>query len=111
MALVPSTLLGNWAKEWNRFIDVNNTLLNFKLLVGHSQAKSDENLTSHVRAGLATAPNLTPAKATSRFLVLTTPGSYKSNVAKALERTPYSSYVPVGKKIAVQRQEFEQRDV
>ncbi|MCJ1348829.1 hypothetical protein MMC31_007062 [Peltigera leucophlebia] len=48
MALVPSKLFGNWAKEWNRFIDVNDTLLNFKLLIGHSQAKSDETLTSHV---------------------------------------------------------------
>ncbi|MCJ1346288.1 hypothetical protein MMC31_004503 [Peltigera leucophlebia] len=111
MALVPSKLLGNWAKEWDRFIDVNDTLLNFKLLIGHSQAKSDETLTGHVQAGLAIDPNSTPAQAASRFLVLTTPGSYKSNVAKALERTFHSSYVPLGRKRAVQRLEAEQRDV
>ena len=111
MALVPSKLLGNWAKEWNRFIDVNDTLLNFKLLIGHSQAKNDDALTGHVGDGLATAPNSTPAQAASRFLVLTTPGSYKSNVAKALKRTFHSSYVPLGRKRAVQRLESEQRDV
>lgn len=57
IALVPSKLLGNETKEQNRFIDINNTFLNFKLLIGHSQAKSDDIMTSHVRDGLAITPN------------------------------------------------------
>ena len=108
MALVPSKLLGNWAKEWNRFIAVNNTLFNFKLLIGHSQAKNNDALMGHVRDSLATAPNSTPAQAASRFLVLTTSGSYKSNVAKALKCTFHSNYLPLGRKRAVQRLESEQ---
>ncbi len=42
MALVPLKLIGNKTKEWNRFVDVNNILLNFKLLIGHSQTRSEE---------------------------------------------------------------------
>lgn len=45
------------------------------------------------------------------ILVLTTPGSYKSNVAKVLKCVHYSSYVPVGRVRAVQRKMSEQRDV
>lgn len=37
-------------------------------------------------------------KATSRFLVLTMLGNYKSNIAKILKHTFYSSYMPIGKK-------------
>ena len=111
MALVPLKLLGNWAKEWNRFIDVNDTLLNFKLLIGYSQAKNDDALTGHVGDGLAIAPNSTPAQAASRFLVFTTSGSYKLNVAKTLKCTFHSSYMPLGRKRTVQRLESKQKDV
>ena len=107
MVLVPSKLLKNWAKEWNRSIDVNDTLLNFKLLIGHSQAKDDDVLTGHIRDGLVTAPNSTPAQAASTFLVLITPGNYKSNVTKVFKRIFYSSYVPLGRKRVVQRLESE----
>lgn len=107
MALVPSKLLENWVKKWNRFVDVNNTLFYFKLLVGHSQTKSDKNLISYVQAGLATASNFTLVKAVSRFLIFIMLGSYKSNVAKVLERTFYSSYVPIGKKRIIQRQKLK----
>ncbi len=103
MALVPSKLIGNWTKEWNRFVDVNDTLLNFKLLIGHSQARSEETLTGHIRDGLTTDRNSSPAKTATRFLVITTPGSYQSNVAKTLERTFHSSYVPIGKIRTVHR--------
>ncbi len=48
MVLVPSKLIGNWSKEWNRFVDINDTLLKFKLLIGHSQARSEETLTEHI---------------------------------------------------------------
>lgn len=78
-------------------------LLNFKLLVGHSQANSDKNLTSYVQAGLATASNFTPARSASRFLILTTLSSYKWNVAKALKHTSYSSYIPIEKKRTILR--------
>lgn len=100
-------MLTNWVKKWNRFVNVNNTLLNFTLLVGYSQAKSDKNPTSHVWTGLATAPNFTPAKAVSGFLVITTPDSYKLNVAKILEHISYSSYVLIRKKRPIQRQKLE----
>ena len=73
--------------------------------------KNDDALTGHVRDGLTTAPNSKSAQAASRFLVLTTPGSYKSNIAKALKRTFHSSYVPLRRKRAVQRLESKQRDV
>ncbi len=82
MALVPSKLIGNWTKEWNQFVDVNDTLLNFKLLIGYSQAKSEETLTRYIQEGLATDCNSSPAKTATRFLVITTPGSYRFNVAK-----------------------------
>lgn len=110
MALVPSRLLGNWAREWDRFVDANDTLLNLRLLVGHGQAKREERLTSHVRAGLATPLNSTPASSASRSLVITTPGSYKSNVAKALESISYSTYVPAGRVRPIQKRESEKRD-
>lgn len=61
MVLVPLKLFKNWAKKWNKFIDVNNAFLNFKLLIGYSQAKSDNALTGHIGDGLATAPNSTSA--------------------------------------------------
>lgn len=61
MALVPLKLFKNWAKEWNKFININNTFLNFKLLISYSQAKSDNALTGHIENGLATAPNSTSA--------------------------------------------------
>ena len=107
MALIPSKLPGNWAKEWNRFIDVNDTLLNFKLLISHSQAKNENVLMAHVRDSLATDPNSILAQIASRFLVLTMPSSYKSNIAKVLKCTFHSSYVPLGRKSVVQRLESE----
>ena len=111
MALVLSKLLVNWAKEWNRFIGINDTFLNFKLLIDHSQANNDDTLMGHVRDGLVTASNSIPAQAASRFLVLTTPANYKSNIAKALKYTFHSSYMPLERKRAVQKLESEQRDV
>lgn len=66
MALVPLKLLGNWAKKWDRFVDGNDTILNFRLLVGHSQAKSEKCLTGHFRAGLATPLSLTSALTASQ---------------------------------------------
>lgn len=98
MALVTLKLFRNWAKKMNKFIGINNTLLNFKLLIKHGQPKNDKNLINHVWAGLATAPNFTPAKAASRFLIFTIPGSYKSNFAKALERIFYFNYMLIGEK-------------
>ncbi len=80
-------------------------------MIGYSQARSEEILTGHIRDGLATDHNSSPAKTTTRFLVITTPGSYQSNVAKMLERTFYNSYVPIGKIRTVHRQELEQQNV
>ncbi len=106
MVLVPSKLIGNWTKEWNQFVDVNDILLNFRLFIGHSQASNEETLTGHIRNG-----NSSPVKTATRFLVITMPGSYQSNVAKMLEQTFHSSYVPIGKIRTVHRQESEQQDV
>ncbi len=111
MALVPSKLIGNRIKEWNQFVDVNDTLLNFKLLIGHSQARSDKILIGHIWDGLATDRNSSPAKTATSFLVITTPGSYQSNVAKTLKQTFYSNYIPIRKIRTVYRQESEQRDM
>lgn len=61
MALVPLKLLENQTKEWKKFIVVNNTLLNFKFLIGHSQAKSNDALINNVENGLAVASNSIPA--------------------------------------------------
>lgn len=61
MALVLLNLLGNQTKKWNKFIVVNNTLLNFKFLIGHSQAKSNDALINNVENGLAVASNSIPA--------------------------------------------------
>lgn len=111
LALVPTKLFRNWAKKWNRFLNINNTLLNLKLLVKHSYAKIDKNLVSYIWAGLAIALNFTLGKATSRFLVFKTPSSYKLYVAKILEHTFYSSYVSIRKKRLIQRQKLEQKNI
>lgn len=72
-------------------------------MINHSQAKSDDTLTDHVGNRLATAPNSTLAQAASQFLVLTILGSYKSNIAKVLKCTFYSSYIPLKRKRVVQK--------
>ncbi len=97
MALILSKIIGNWTKKWNRFVDVNNTLLNFKLLIGHSQARSEKLLTRYISDGLATDRNSFPAKTAPRFLSITMPSSYQSNVAKMLEQNFYSSYILIRK--------------
>lgn len=73
-------------------------LLNFKILIRHSWAKNDQNLKSYIQASLGTTFNFILVKVISRFLVLTTSGSYKSNIIKILECTSYFSYMPIEKK-------------
>ncbi len=111
MALIPLKLIGNRTKKLNQFVDVNDTLLNFKLLIGHRQVKIEEILTGYIWDDLITNYNSSPAKTATRFLVITTPGSYQSNIAKMLEQTFHGSYVPIGKIKTIHRQESEQRDV
>lgn len=77
----------------NRFINVNNTPLNIKLLIRYNQAKNNKNLTSYIQTGLVINSNFIPAKNKSRFIVLIISGSYKSNVTKILEYIFYSSYM------------------
>lgn len=60
MALIPSKLIGKWTGEWERFVDTNDTLLDFKLLIGHAQAKIEEQLTGHIQAGLVTPADKSP---------------------------------------------------
>lgn len=65
----------------------------------------------HVQASLVTSPKFILAQVASRFLILTTPGSYKSNVAKILKHTFYSSYIPYKRKKAIQKLKLEQKDI
>lgn len=107
MALILSKLFGNQTKKWNKSIDIINTLLNFKLLVRHNQAKSDKNLINYIQAKLAITFNFTPANAIFRFLIFIILDNYKLNVAKILEFTFYFTYILVKKKRVVEKQEFE----
>lgn len=111
IALVPSKLIRNLTKEWNQFDNINDTLLNIKLLIGDSQARSEEILTKYIQNGLLTDYNSSLAKTVTRFLIITVPSSYQSNIVKTLEQTFYSSYVLIGKVRTVHRQELEQREV
>lgn len=74
---------------------------------GHSQAKNEKTLTEYIWDGLATDHNFSLVKTTTRFLVITMPGSYWFNIAKILEQTFYSSYIPIGKIRPIYRHELE----
>lgn len=85
-------------EKWNRFIDINNTFLNFKLLVRHGQTRSDKNLISHDQAGLAITSYLILVNAAFKLSVHIMPSSYKINIAKALQYTSYLSYITIKRK-------------
>lgn len=76
IVLVLSNLIRNWTKELNWFVDINDILYNFKLLIDHNQAKSEEILIDHIQDGLAIDFNSPLAKTATRFLVIIIPGSY-----------------------------------
>ena len=54
-------------------------------MIGHNQVKSKETLTRYIRDGPAIYRNSSPAKTATRFLIITMPGSFQSNVTKTLE--------------------------
>lgn len=85
ITLVPSKLLRNKIKKENRLINISNILLNFKLLIRHSQAKSDRNLISQIYPGLTITTYSTATNAVLRSFILSILGNYKSNITKVLE--------------------------
>lgn len=82
-----------WIKKWNQYIDVNKTLLNFNLLIGYTETKSEKILTDYIWDSLAINHNFCLAKTATKILVLIMPSSYKFNIVKTLEKTFYISYI------------------
>ena len=80
-------------------------------MIGYSQAKSEKILTRHIQDGFAIFYNYFPTKTATRFLVITTPGCYRSNITKTLKQIFYSTYVPIEKVRQVHKSEFEWGDV
>lgn len=76
-------------------------------MIDYSQVGSEETFTDHIWDCLATERNFSSAKTTTRFLIITMPDGYQSNIAKTLEQTFYSSYVPILKLRIIHRYEME----
>lgn len=78
--------------------NINNIILNFKLLVEFSQAKNDKNLTCYIWASLAIISNLILIKAVFRFLIFIIFNNYKLNIFKVLEYIFYFSFMLIREK-------------
>lgn len=82
--LVLLKLIRNSKKKY-QIININNNLLNFKLLVDHNQVKSEKILIGFIQDNLAIDHNFSLTKIITRFLVFIIPKSYRSNITRVLK--------------------------